>query len=137
VKVVQQLIAYFAEKGRLKRRHLAQLTEKGYWGQYTSGDLRSLEGKVGQSFFFQVTGDAHGALWGTDVYTSDSSLETACVHAGVLRPGESGVVKVTMVPPVAVYRGSTRNGVSSHDWTSGWSGAYRVESVRTSAVAQW
>lgn len=133
MKVVQQLIAYFADKGRLRPRQLAQLAERGYWGQYTSGDLRTLEGKIGQSFYFQVTGEAHGPLWGTDVYTSDSSLEAACVHAGVLRPGESGVVKVTMVSPIASYRGSTRHGVRSNDWTVSWSGAYRVESVGSGA----
>jgi hypothetical protein len=137
VKVVQQLIAYFEAKGRIKPRQLAQLTERGYWGQYTSGDLRSLEGKVGQSFYFQVTGATHGPLWGTDVYTSDSSLEMACVHAGLLRPGESGVVRVTIVPPITVYRGSARNGVSSADWTTGWSGAYRVEPVRAATGASW
>jgi hypothetical protein len=130
MKVVQQLIAYFAEKGRLKSRQLVQLAERGYWGQHNSGELRSLETRVGESFFFQVTGTTHGPLWGTDVYTSDSSLEAACVHAGVLRPGESGVVKVTMLDPIAVYRGSKRHGVTSGDWTSGWSGAYRVASVR-------
>ncbi len=130
MKVIEQLIAYFEERGKLSRRQVAQLVEKGYWGQYTSADLRSLEKKVGQSFFFQVTGEASGPLWGTDVYTSDSSLGTACVHAGLLRPGQSGVVKVTIVPPVAVYPGSTRHGVSSRDWTTGWSGAYRVELVR-------
>ncbi len=130
MKVIEQLIAYFEERGRLTPQQLAQLVEKGYWGQYTSADLRSLEKKIDQSFFFQVTGEANGPVWGTDVYTSDSSLGTACVHAGLLRPGESGVIKVTMVQPIAVYRGSTRNGVGSRDWTTGWSGAYRVDLIK-------
>jgi hypothetical protein len=130
VKVIQQLIAYFEERGKLTPAQLSQLVEKGYWGEYTSGDLRSLETKIGQSFFFQVTGATHGPLWGTDVYTSDSNLETACVHAGLLQPGDSGVVKVTMVQPVPVFTGSTRNGVTSNSWTTGWSGAFQVELIR-------
>src|SRR5262245_55893608 len=67
VKVIEQLIAYFEERGKLTPKQLRQLVEKGYWGQYTAADLRSLEDKIGQSFFFQVTGEENGPLWGTDV----------------------------------------------------------------------
>ncbi len=130
MKVIQQLIAYFEERSRLTPRHVDQLMERGYWGEDGPPDLRGLESRIGKSFFFRVTGDANGPLWGTDVYTSDSSLAKACVHMGVLEVGESGVVKVTVVQPIPIYHGSTRHGVSSHDWTSGWSGAYRVEAVR-------
>jgi hypothetical protein len=127
MKAIQQLISYFEERGQLKRRQIEELVAKGYWGQYTSADLRSLEQKVGQSFFFEATGNAQGPLWGTDVYTSDSNLGTACVHAGLLQLNETGVVKVTMVKPVAIFQGSTRNGITSSIWTTGWSGAYQVE----------
>src|SRR5262245_31314645 len=130
MKVIQQLIAYFQERGKLNGRQIEELVAKGYWGHYTEGDLRSLEGKIGQSFFFEVTGDAHGSLWGTDTYTSDSSLGMACVHAGLLKPGESAVVKVTIVKPLAVFRGSTRHGVTSTAWTTGWSGAFQVDLPR-------
>lgn len=143
MKVIQQLIAYFEERGQLSRKQVRELIAKGYWGQTTTADLRSLEGKIGQSFFYEVTGEEHGALWGTEVYTSDSWLATACVHAGLLRPGETGTVKVTIASPPPVFNGSTRNGVSSGSWTTGWSGAYRVELIRKSpegkggASAEW
>src|SRR5262249_35078678 len=130
MKVIQQLIAYFEERGKLSRRQVEELVAKGYWGHYTEADLRAVETQIGKSFFFQVTGDAHGALWGTDTYTSDSSLATACVHAGLLRPGESGVIKVTVVKPLAVFRGSSRNGVTSNSWTTGWAGAFQVDLLR-------
>ena len=81
-------IGYFAERGKLTRRQIKQFVARGYWGQYTSADLRSLERRVNESFFFQVTGETHGPLWGTDVYTTDSSPAKAAVHAGVLRDGE-------------------------------------------------
>jgi hypothetical protein len=130
MKAIHQLISYFEERGRLNARQLDELVAKGYWGQYTAADLRSLEHKVGQSYFFQATGSADGPLWGTDVYTSDSNLGTACVHAGVLKVGESGAVKVTMVKPLAVFQGSTRNGITSSLWSNGWSGAFQVEQFR-------
>jgi hypothetical protein len=130
MKAIHQLIAYFEERGKIGRGQMEQLMAKGYWAPYTSADLRSLEKNVGHSYFFQVTGETHGPLWGTDVYTSDSNLGTAAVHAGLLRPGEAGVVKVTIVKPVHPFPGSTRNGVTSRDWTTSWPGAYQVELVK-------
>jgi hypothetical protein len=130
MKVIHQLITYFHERGKFSDAHLEEFVKKGFWGLYNSGDLRSLETRIGEAFFFQVTGETHGALWGTDIYTSDSSLGFACVHAGVLKPGESGVVKVTMVTPLAIFQGSSQNGVVSHSWTTGWSGAFTVEAFK-------
>jgi hypothetical protein len=66
-------------------------------------------------------------VWGSDPHTSDSSLEAACVHAGLLKPGETGVVKVTMVPPVPVFHESTQNGVTTLLWDTSFPGAYQVE----------
>jgi hypothetical protein len=131
MKVIQQLIAYFEERGGLTRSQIEQLIERGYWAQYTPGELRDLESRVGQTFLFHVEGATIGPLWGTDVYTTDSDLGTACVHAGVLGPGEEGAVRVTMVKPPRAFQGSTRHGVTSSDWTTGWSGAYRVEAPRS------
>ena len=127
MKVIHQLIAYLEERGRLTPRQIEQLVAKGYVGTATVANLRSLESKIGQSFFFQVTGAVNGQLWGTNIYTSDSSLGTACVHAGLLQPGEAGVVKVTMVPALPIFQGSMRNGVTSQPWTTGWPAAYQVE----------
>jgi hypothetical protein len=107
---------------------LSKLTDKGYWGLMEPGDLRTIERKVGQSFPFKVEGNDLGPLWGTDVYTSDSNLGTACVHAGLLKIGETGTVKVTIVDPIPLFQGSHRNGISSQTWTTGWGGAYSVVS---------
>jgi hypothetical protein len=52
-------------------------------------------------------------IWGTDVYTLDSSLALAAVHAGVLKPGQTGVVRVRILGPQAAFGASTRNGVTS------------------------
>jgi hypothetical protein len=89
------------------------------------GNLVALQDQVGKVFHFKVTGAAGGTVWGTDVYTSDSPLATAAVHAGVLKVGETGVVKVTVVAPPPSFDGSTRNGVSTSAYGP-WSGAYQV-----------
>jgi LCCL domain len=61
----------------------------------------------------------HGssAVWGTDVYTDDSSLCLAALHAGVLGPG-GGTITVLRSAGRPLYVGSARNGVTSHDFGS-------------------
>jgi hypothetical protein len=93
------------------------------------GTLTNQRGEAGKSFFFEVTGANTGSVWGTDVYTDDSALATAAVHAGVLTVGQKGVVKVTILPGQDSYTSSTRNGVTSGSWGN-WHGSYRVESAR-------
>jgi hypothetical protein len=90
-------------------------------------DPGTLQGfPIGRTFLFEVTGATDGgAVWGTDVYTSDSNLSTAAVHAGVLRPGESGVVLVRTLPGRPSYAGSQRRGVSSSSWDA-WSESYTI-----------
>jgi hypothetical protein len=55
-----------------------------------------------------------GSVWGTDVYTDDSSLCTAAVHMGLITLDEGGAFFVSNGPGRASYRGSERNGVSSN-----------------------
>jgi hypothetical protein len=80
------------------------------------GNLTSTQQQVGKRFVFKVTGAAGGSVWGTDVYTTESNLATAAVHAGVLRAGQSGLVRVKIVAPPASFTGSVRNGVTSQDY---------------------
>jgi hypothetical protein len=84
------------------------------------GQLNGYQNKVGQTFYFRVTG-AIDDVWGTDIYTTDSSLAAAAVHAGIVRLGQTGVVKVTILAGQQSYAGTTRNGVSSGAY--GWHNA--------------
>jgi len=56
-------------------------------------------------------------FWGTDVYTDDSALCHAAVHAGAI-PASGGVIHVRRAPGRTSYRGSTRNGFTSSDYGS-------------------
>jgi hypothetical protein len=80
---------------------------------------------IGKTFIFRVTANTNGSLWGTDVYTTDSTIATAVVHAGLLQPGQTGVIKVTMMASPNVFVGSTRNGVTSSPYQQ-YPAAYRV-----------
>jgi hypothetical protein len=84
------------------------------------------EPEIGSSLLFEVTGTTDGSVWGTDVYTGDSTLAAAAVHAGILQNGEQGVIRVTFVDTINVtFTGSTRNGIESRDF-EGWPTGYRV-----------
>lgn len=81
--------------------------------------------RIGQTFTFKVTGQVGGSVWGTDLYTTDSSLAAVVVHTGLVKPGETGVVKVSIVPSPPAFVGSTRNGVTSSAYNQ-YPAAYRV-----------
>lgn len=64
-------------------------------------------------------------VWGTDVYTDDSRLCTAAVHAGVI-PISGGPIVATILPGQDHYDATTQNGVTSLSYGS-WNGSYSVE----------
>lgn len=80
------------------------------------GTLMMYRGYVGQTLAFVVTGSQLGEIWGTGVYSDDSPLATAAVHAGMLMPGQTGIVQVMILPGQMSYSGSTMNGVTSLDY---------------------
>jgi hypothetical protein len=108
------------------RDQIRQLRTDTGDAQPDPGNLVAFQTQIGQSFSFSVTGQTGGPLWGTDVYTTDSALACAAVHAGKVRPGERKVVRVTIVTPPPGFQGSTRNGVTSSAYGP-YPGAYRVE----------
>jgi hypothetical protein len=81
----------------------------------------------GRTLTFEVTGRADGIVWGTDVYTADSRLASAAVHAGVVRVGERAVVRVSLLDGAdQFFEGTARHGVQSNDYPA-FPLAFRVE----------
>lgn len=93
------------------------------------GTLVAFRGQNGKSFLIEITGQNTGSVWGTGVYTDDSSLATAAVHAGIVKVGQKAVVKVTILPGEQQYTGSDRNGITSNNWDD-WVGSYRIEAEK-------
>jgi LCCL domain len=91
------------------------------------GTLHAYQGAqhVGKTYVFRVTGATNGSLWGTGMYTLDSNLAAASVHMGVLKVGQTGNVKVTILGPSVGFVGSTRNGLTSSNYAN-YPGAYRI-----------
>jgi hypothetical protein len=79
------------------------------------GELR---GRNGTAFSFRCDAPVSltSSVWGTGVYTDDSDVCTAAVHAGVLRPALGGVIVGYVTYGRPSYRGSTANGVTTNDY---------------------
>jgi LCCL domain len=58
------------------------------------------------------------SVYGTDLYTSGSSICTAAVHSGIISNKKGGRVTVFIRPGANNYRGTTRNGIKSQSYSS-------------------
>jgi hypothetical protein len=116
VKVVQELVAYFDRRGKLSRRQLRKLLEQNFIATDAPTNMHGLCETVGTTYYFRVVGVTEGQLWGTDTYSGDSTIGAAAVHAGLLKPAETGILRVTVVTPPEKFPGTTRNGVTSTEF---------------------
>lgn len=78
-----------------------------------------VRGQNGRAFSLLCPpGGSPGTVWGTSVYTDDSSICSAAQHAGVLNPMVGGPVTFYVRPGMPAYIGSPRNGVTTLNYGS-------------------
>ena len=116
MKVVQELVAYFDRRGKLSRRQLRKLLKQNFVATDAPPNMHGLCETAGTTYYFRVTGVTEGQLWGTDIYSGDSTIGAAAVHAGLLKPAETDLLRVTVVTPPEKFPGTTRNGVTSTEY---------------------
>ena len=100
----------------------------------TSDMQQFSEADIGKIYRITITGTTGGAIWGTDIYTSDTYIPCAAVHAGFIANGETKEVYIKVVQGLNEYIGSTRNGVSTSGY-GGWGLSYQFVSPPTSYKA--
>lgn len=66
-------------------------------------------------------------IWGTDIYTDDSSVCGAAAHAGLIDES-GGLVTLKILPGQDSYEGSTRNGITTLDYGT-WDGSFSFVGV--------
>jgi hypothetical protein len=91
------------------------------------GNMMAYQNQFGKEMMFTVSapqGNAQMNVWGTDTYTLDSNLSGAAMHAGLVQPGQSNVVRVRIIASPPQYTGSLRNGVTSAPYGTYPSGAF-------------
>lgn len=128
MKVVQELVTYFDRRGELSPKQLRGLLDQGFLAAEAPPNMLELCHDIGANYYFRVRGDVEGQVWGTDIYTGDSLLSVAAVHAGLVKSGDSAVVKVTVVAPLSKYQGSTRNNIKTHDFGR-YGTAYKLSAI--------
>ena len=81
----------------------------------TSASMVSFE--IGKTLKFKCpAGGRESSVWGTDIYTADSSICNAAVHAGKLKMETGGSVTIELRSGESAYKGSTRNGIKTNDY---------------------
>jgi hypothetical protein len=115
VKVIQELVQWFDRRGLLSEADLAALNEQGLLAQDAPRTMLEHCGRVGRGWCFRVVGELEGPVWGTDVYTGDSSVASA-------------VLRVVVVEPPERFEGSLRHGVASRDYAR-YDTAFRFEAM--------
>ena len=90
----------------------------------TDHDCRTA-GVVGMRFVRVPPGGSAGDDLGTDVYTHDSSICTAAVHAGRITFASGGTVTIEMRAGAATHTSTARNGVTSNPYGS-WYCSYAI-----------
>src|SRR4030095_1998544 len=98
-------------------------------GDSASEELIKMRDQIGASVDLTVTGSSGAPIWGDGIYTDDSAVAVAAVHAGLLKVGEIGVVRATIMGPQDRYQGASRNGIQSESFGA-HEGSYRLERVK-------
>ncbi len=76
------------------------------------------------------------SVWGSDNYSTDSSICTAAVHAGVLAPGRAGAVTLVIGAGADSLPGSVRNGITSKS-AGRVAGTYRFDASGEPGQLDW
>ncbi len=91
-----------------------------------SQNVASLKYGPGAVFVANCPEDCGNAstVWGDGLYTKDSPICKAAIHAGVITKS-GGKVKVTVQPGQDRYKGSAKNGITTQKYGS-FGGSYTV-----------
>lgn len=87
-------------------------------------NAQEYQGQNGLLVAYDCTPDGSPTtVWGTEVYTDDSSVCSAAVHAGLITVADGGLVVIEITPGEESYVGSTANGITTNDYAS-WPGSF-------------
>lgn len=77
-------------------------------------------------------GAATGSLWGTGIYTADSSICAAALHGGAISTN-GGNINVFLSGRLEAFAGSSQNGVTSSEWGA-YDRSFTVSPMQATAV---
>ncbi len=111
---------------------------QGMLGLTPHQNASMLRGHSGEVFTFVCPAikGGEGKVLGTDVYTEDSAICLAAVHAGALQPGDPGAVNVLVGDGAKRFEASERNGVKSGEYGA-WPHSYRFIGEGEPGLIAW
>src|SRR5436190_16475510 len=96
----------------------------------------SLNGADGQTMTLSCSpGGTPHTVWGSDIYTTDSSICTAAVHSGLITFQQGGTVTIELRPGLKIYGTSERNGVTTSSY-GGWQQSFVFKSPKTEGLVR-
>ncbi len=112
-----------AERVKLQGRMERSASDDNYidWAKQAN----QIEGRqIGSRYTFTCRGGGStgGRLWGSDLYTDDSSICLAALHSGLISTS-GGTITIEIRAGAQSYVGSTRYGVTSNAY-GGWGGSF-------------
>jgi len=82
-----------------------------------STSAAGFSGEAGQTYTLQCpAGGTKATVWGSEIYTADSSICTAAVHKGLITTARGGIVTIEIRPGKSIYGSTTRNGVKTNSY---------------------
>lgn len=77
----------------------------------------NIKGRLDQDFDYRCPANGEiSRVYGTDIYTSSSSICSAAAHMGIISARDGGNVKIQILGPQAFFNGTDRNGVVSRKY---------------------
>ena len=116
MKVIQELVAYFDRRGKLSRRQLRGLLDRTQ-SPPTRRRTCTVYARRWASPTISASRAYPRASYGAPIFTVViRTIGAAAVHAGLLKPGETDLLRVTVVTPPEKFPGTVRNGVTSTEY---------------------
>jgi hypothetical protein len=101
-------------------------SEPPFSGRSWDAQAAEHRGQNGEIFSYECPPDGlFGTIWGSFIYTDDSSVCTAAVHAGAISREVGGTVRIVIRPGLPAYAGTIRNGVRSESYGR-WDGSFSI-----------
>ncbi|GAA0900413.1 hypothetical protein GCM10009557_76520 [Virgisporangium ochraceum] len=102
------------DRGKAATRPTADYYDEGTdW----STTAEAYNDRIGDAIAFECPASGTpGTVWGSEPFTSDSSVCTAAVHAGWISLEDGGWIKIKMQPGVDSYQGSKQYGIETTDY---------------------
>lgn len=72
-------------------------------------------------------GSSSSQVFGNGIYTDNSSICKAAIHAGFIKDSEGGTIEINLEPGQKNYIGSTANNIESMDYPNEWDRSFRVK----------